>query len=85
MAKKLMVYLDEDRHEDLKELAHRSRTTMAELVRSAIEDAFEDDLDAVRAQRLLEEAATDPEGAVSWQKLKAELRAKREGALPGRV
>ena len=40
---KLLVYLDEDFHEDLKELAHRKKTTMAALVRYALDYTFEDD------------------------------------------
>ena len=76
--KKLLVYIDEDRHEDLKMLAQRHNTSMADLIRSAIEDTFEDDLDAMRGERLLEEAASNPEGTMSW----AEFKAKRAGRVP---
>jgi hypothetical protein len=69
---KLLIYLDDERHADLKELAHRHKTTMAELIRSAIDDAFEDDLDAIRVERRLEEAAADPSGTISWEEYKAE-------------
>lgn len=58
--KKLMVYMDEDLHEDLKELAHRKKTTMAALVRYALDKTFEDELDVIGAERALEEAARDP-------------------------
>jgi predicted DNA-binding protein len=71
--KKLLIYLDEERHEDLKMLARHHKTSMAELVRSAIEDVFEDDLDAMRGQRRLEEAARDPNSTMSWEEFKAEL------------
>ena len=63
--KKLLVYLDEDRHEDLKMLAHRQNTTMADLIRHALEEVFEDDLDAMRGQRRLEEHLADPSGSIS--------------------
>lgn len=76
--KKLLVYLDEGRHEDLKMLAHRHNTSMAELIRSAIEDTFEDDLDAMRGERLLAEAAEHPETTMSWE----EFKAKRAGRVP---
>jgi hypothetical protein len=69
---KLLVHLDDERHADLKELAHRHKTTMAELLRSAMEDVFEDDLDAIRMERRLEEAASDPSGTISWEEYKAE-------------
>jgi hypothetical protein len=62
---KLLVYLDDERHADLKELAHRHKTTMADLVRFAIEEAFEDDLDAISGQRGLEEYLNDPSGGMS--------------------
>ncbi|HLF75954.1 MAG TPA: DUF6290 family protein [Dehalococcoidia bacterium] len=65
MTKKLLVYLDDDRHEDLKELAHRHKTTMADLIRYALEETFEDQLDAMRGQRLLEEHLRDPSGSMS--------------------
>jgi len=34
--------------------------------------AFEDDLDAIRMERRLEEAAADPSGTMSWEEYKAE-------------
>ena len=71
--KKLLVYLDEERHEDLKRLAQRQRTTMASLIRFAIEETFEDDLDAMRGERRLEEAVRDPGGTMSWEEFKAQL------------
>jgi hypothetical protein len=65
MTKKLLVYLDEDFHEDLKELAHRKKASMASLVRYALDLTFEDDLDAIAGQRSLEEYVRDPSSAVS--------------------
>jgi hypothetical protein len=53
--KKLMVYLDDDFHEDLKELAHRKKTSMAALVRYAVDRAFEDELDEISSARAFEE------------------------------
>lgn len=76
--KKLLIYVDEDRHEDLKMLAHRHNTSMAGLIRFAIEEAFEDDLDAMRGERRLYEAAHDPDGTLSWE----EFKAQRAGRVP---
>jgi hypothetical protein len=70
--KKLLVYMDEDRHGDLKMLAHQHNTSMADLIRFALEEAFEDDLDAMRGQRRLEEAAHFPESTTSWEEFKAQ-------------
>jgi len=58
---KLLVYLDEDLHEDLKELAHQKKTSMAALVRHALDKTFEDDLDEISSRRALEEMMAHPE------------------------
>src|SRR3954462_9676970 len=62
---KLLVYMDDDWHEDLKELAHRKKTTMAALVRHAIDKTFEDELDAISAERGWDEYLADPAAAIS--------------------
>lgn len=69
--KKLMVYLDDDFHDDLKTLAFRRKTTMAALVRYALDKTFEDELDVIGAERALEEAARDPSSTMSWEEYKA--------------
>ncbi len=74
--KKLMVYLDEDMHEDLRQLAFRKKATMAALVRYALDKTFEDELDLIAAERALEEAARDPSGTVSWEEFKAQLASR---------
>ena len=71
--KKLMVYLDEDMHEDLRQLAFRKKTAMAALVRYALDKTFEDELDLIAAERALDEAARDPSGTMSWEEFKAQL------------
>jgi len=63
--KKLLVYMDDDFHEDLKELAHRKKTTMAALVRYALDATFEDDLDVIGGERALEEALRDPSSTIT--------------------
>ena len=69
--KKLMVYLDDDFHGDLKTLAFRKKTTMAALIRYAVDKTFEDELDAIAGERALEEAARDPSSTMSWEEYKA--------------
>ena len=78
--KKMLVYIDEERHEDLKRLAHHHKTSMADLVRFAIEETFEDDLDAMRGQRRLEEHLADPSGSISLD----DFLKERGIVLPGR-
>ena len=79
--KKLMVYLDEDMHEDLRELAFRKKTTMAALVRYALDKTFEDELDLIAAERALEEAARHPEETMTLE----EYLEQRGLALPSRT
>ncbi len=65
--KKLMVYLDDDCHEDLRALAFKKRTTMAALVRKAIEKTYDEDLDVLEAERELERFTQDPSTAISLE------------------
>ena len=63
--KKLLVYLDEDFHADLKELARRKNTSMGALVRYAVDLTFEDDLDIIAGDRGLEEMLADPSSTMT--------------------
>ena len=63
--KKLMIYLNEDVHEDLRLLAFQKRTTMAALVRYALDKTFEDELDIIAGERALEEAAKNPDSTMT--------------------
>jgi len=72
--KKLMIYLDEEMHEELREIAFRKRTTMAALVRHAIEETFEDEMDIIAAERSLQEAIDDPNSSISWEDFKKQRR-----------
>ena len=46
--KKTMVYLPEDLHEGLRHLAFEHRTSMAELVRRAVEAAYGETIEDIR-------------------------------------
>ena len=65
--KSLTVRFDDDGLEDLRELAHQRKTTMAALVRYALDVTFEDELDLVAADRALEEAARHPDDVMTLQ------------------
>ena len=71
--KRLLVSMDEDRYEDLRRFAFEKKVPMAELVRHAIEETFEDQLDGVAAQRGFEEHLRDPSSAVPFEKLMEQL------------
>ena len=57
-----LVYLDDERHADLKELAHVT-TTMADLIGFAIEGAFEDDMEPSEASGVLKNIFATRRGA----------------------
>ena len=65
MAKRLLVSMDEERYEDLRRLAFEKKAPMADLVRHALEEMFEDDLDGMRVRRRLEERANDPSDSMT--------------------
>ena len=65
--KRLLVSVDDERYEDLRRFAFEKKVPMAALVRHAIEETFEDQLDSIAGQRGLEEYAADPSGSVTIQ------------------
>ena len=75
--KRLSVHLDEELHENLKELALRKRASMSGLVRYALHATFEDDLDVIAGERALEEAARDPSSTMPLEEYLAR-RARHE-------
>lgn len=79
--KKLMIYLDDDFHEDLKALALRKKTSMAALVRYALDKTFEDELDVIAGERALEEAIRDPSSTMTLE----EYVERRGLAVSGRA
>ena len=77
---KLLVYLDEDLHADLKELAHRKKTSMAALVRYALDKTFEDELDDISSAHALEEMLAHPDATITLD----EYIARRGLVLPSK-
>ena len=68
--KKLTVSLADDLHEDLRVLAFKKQTSMAALVRYALDKTFEDELDTIAGERALGEAIEDADSSVSWEEYK---------------
>jgi predicted DNA-binding protein len=64
--KKTMIYLPEETHEWLRKMAFESKTSIAELIRRAVAQAYREDLEDIRDME--EELANyDPETAISYQ------------------
>jgi len=79
--KRLLVTLPDDLHEELRELAHRKKTTMSRLMRVAVETVYEDELDVISGELGLEDFLNDPDQGISIE----ELRARRRGGIRTQV
>lgn len=73
---RLTISMDDDTRKDLRELAVQKKTTMAAIVRYALDETFEDDLDLIAAQRAFDEAARDPSSTMSLQEYTASRKEK---------
>jgi hypothetical protein len=68
--------MPEELHELVRELAVRKGTSMSKLILAAVEDTYEDEIDAIAGEKGLEEHLADPSSSISWEELKARLKAK---------
>ena len=68
--KKTMIYLPEETHEGLKRLAFEAQTSIAELIRRAVDAVYREDIEDIRD---MEEEIVDykahPESAISLDEL----------------
>lgn len=78
---RILVSIPDDLHDTLKEMALRNRTSMSRLILAAVEDTYEDEIDAIVGERALAEHMADPISAVSWDEVKQRLRAQAEARL----
>jgi len=66
--KKTMIYLPEEIHEGLRRLAFEEKTSIAELVRRAIDQAYHEDLEDIRdMEKELANYRAHPETAISYE------------------
>lgn len=65
--KRLLVSLDDETYDALRKLAFDKNTQMAKLVRHALWETFEDDLDSILGEMALEEHLRDPSGSMTIQ------------------
>ena len=76
--KKTMVYLPEELHEGLRKLAFEHRTSMAELVRRAVQAAYGEVLEDIRDMETeIASYLEDPSSAVSLESLIAQRKLRR--------
>ena len=66
--KKTMIYLPEETHEGLRRLAFEEKTSIAELIRRAVEQAYREDLEDVRdMEKALAHYRAHPETAITFE------------------
>ena len=75
--KKTMIYLPEETHEGLKELAFEARTSIAELVRRAIDIVYGEDIEDIRdMDNELAKYRADPGSAVELEEYLRQRKAR---------
>ena len=75
--KKTMIYLPEETHEGLKGLAFEARTSIAELVRRAIDIVYGEDIEDIRdMENELVKYRADPGSAVELEEYLRQRKAR---------
>jgi Arc/MetJ-type ribon-helix-helix transcriptional regulator len=78
---RILVSIPDDLHDLLREVAGRNRTSMSKLILAAVEDTYEDEMDAIAGERALARHMADPSSTVSWDEVKVRLRAQAEASM----
>lgn len=75
--KKTMIYLPEETHEGLKRLAFEARTSIAELIRRAIDQAYQEDLEDISdMEEELVKYGADPGSAIELEEYLRKRKAR---------
>jgi len=73
--KRTMIYLPDDTHQGLRKIAFEHNTSIAELIRRAVDRAYGEDIEDIRdGEEEMAKYLADPSSATSW----AELRPKKK-------
>ena len=73
--KRTMIYLPDQTHQGLRKIAFEHNTSIAELIRRAVEAVYGEDIEDIRdAEAEMAKYLAVPSSAVSW----AELRPKKK-------
>ena len=75
--KKTMIYLPEETHEGLRELAFENKTSLAELIRQAVDIVYGEDIEDIRDMK--EELAryqADPSAAIPLEEYLRQRKAR---------
>jgi predicted DNA-binding protein len=73
--KRTMIYLPEETHEGLRKLAFENRSSVAELIRKAVDRVYGEDIEDIRdMEETMAEYEADPESFVSLEELRRQKR-----------
>lgn len=69
--KRTMIYLSEETHQGLRKIAFEKNTSIAELIRRAVEAVYGEDIEDIRdGEEELAKYFANPASAVSWNELR---------------
>jgi len=75
--KKTMIYLPEETHEGLKNIAFEARTSLAELIRRAIDVVYGEDIEDMRdMEEELAKYRADPGSAITLEEYLKQRKAR---------
>jgi predicted DNA-binding protein len=75
--KKTMIYLPEETHEGLRRLAFEEKTSIAELIRRAIEQAYGEDIEDIRdMEEELARYRAEPGHAIEFEEYLRQRKAR---------
>ena len=73
--KRTMIYLPEETHQGLRKLAFENKTSVADLIRKAVDTAYGEDIDDIRImEKAMEEYKANPESFISLEELRQQKR-----------
>ena len=75
--KKTMIYLPEETHEGLRELAFENKTSLAELIRQAVHIVYGEDIEDIRdMEEELAKYRADPGSAIPFEEYLRQRKAR---------
>ncbi len=73
--KRTMIYLPDDTHQGLRKIAFEHNTSIAELIRRAVDKAYGEDIEDIRdGEEELAKYLADPSTGVPWTELRPQKK-----------
>lgn len=73
--KRTMIYLPDDTHQGLRKIAFEHNTSIAELIRRAVDKVYGEDIEDIRdMEEEMAKYLADPSSAISWTELRRQKK-----------